>query len=201
MWATQADGLLCIHRPPPTVLNFFKPISNGHAKQPAAAKRQVCQAAHSLLKKPKLTAQTTVTGKQQPPQFAVDAVVSSDKDKKPAVISDHQPKMQTAADVHAIAQMHSHAASQASSNSGLADPAARQAAQAANAQPAYSNGSHPSAAPAVTVRRYKGVPYAPDAASTSFLTNMGFSSDQAVRALKVTQGNVERAANWLLSGM
>lgn len=63
-----------------------------------------------------------------------------------------------------------------------------------------SNGSsiNPSMAP---VRRFKGVPYAPDADSTQFLTNMGFSQDQAIRALKVTQGNIERAANWLLSGM
>ena len=33
------------------------------------------------------------------------------------------------------------------------------------------------------------------------LLALGFSQDQAVRALKVTQGNVERAANWILSGM
>lgn len=57
---------------------------------------------------------------------------------------------------------------------------------------------NPSVAP---IRRFKGVPYAPDADSTQFLTNMGFSHDQAIRALKVTQGNIERAANWLLSGM
>ena len=65
-------------------------------------------------------------------------------------------------------------------------------------QRADSNNSNPSVAP---VRRFRGVPYAPDAASTGFLTSMGFSHDQAVRALKVTQGNIERAANWLLSGM
>ena len=41
----------------------------------------------------------------------------------------------------------------------------------------------------------------PDANSVAFLTNMGFGNDQAVRALKVTQGNIERAANWLLSGL
>ena len=61
-----------------------------------------------------------------------------------------------------------------------------------------SGGVNPSIAHA---RRFRGVPYVPDAASTSFLTNMGFSHHQAVRALKVTQGNLERAANWLLSGM
>ena len=49
------------------------------------------------------------------------------------------------------------------------------------------------------VRRFKGVPYAPDPGSIEFLTNMGFSHDHAVRALKITQGNIERAANWLLS--
>lgn len=54
---------------------------------------------------------------------------------------------------------------------------------------------------ATAVRRFKGVPYMPDAGSVSFLTNMGFGNDQAVRALKVTQGNIERAANWLLSGL
>ena len=51
------------------------------------------------------------------------------------------------------------------------------------------------------IRRFKGVPYMPDANSIAFLTNMGFGNDQAVRALKVTQGNIERAANWLLSGL
>ena len=59
-------------------------------------------------------------------------------------------------------------------------------------------GIQPSTAP---VRRFKGVPYMPDANSVAFLTNMGFGNDQAVRALKVTQGNIERAANWLLSGL
>lgn len=59
-------------------------------------------------------------------------------------------------------------------------------------------GIQPSTAP---IRRFKGVPYMPDANSIAFLTNMGFGNDQAVRALKVTQGNIERAANWLLSGL
>ena len=54
---------------------------------------------------------------------------------------------------------------------------------------------------AAPVRRFKGVPYMPDSNSIAFLTNMGFGNDQAVRALKVTQGNIERAANWLLSGL
>lgn len=54
---------------------------------------------------------------------------------------------------------------------------------------------------AAPVRRFKGVPYIPDSNSIAFLTNMGFGNDQAVRALKVTQGNIERAANWLLSGL
>ena len=61
-----------------------------------------------------------------------------------------------------------------------------------------NSGIDPSIAP---VRRFKGVPYAPDAGSIQFLTNMGFAHEQATRALKVTQGNIERAANWLLSGM
>lgn len=58
-----------------------------------------------------------------------------------------------------------------------------------------SNGTQALAPP---VRRFKG-PYMPDTESIAFLTNMGFANDQAVRALKVTQGNIERAANWLLS--
>lgn len=33
---------------------------------------------------------------------------------------------------------------------------------------------------------------------TSALLTLGFTKDQAERALKITQGNVERAANWLL---
>ena len=30
------------------------------------------------------------------------------------------------------------------------------------------------------------------------LLSLGFTKDQVERALKITQGNVERAANWLL---
>ena len=32
------------------------------------------------------------------------------------------------------------------------------------------------------------------------LLGLGFNRDQAVRALRSTQGNLERAANWLLLG-
>lgn len=77
-------------------------------------------------------------------------------------------------------------------------PAAPQTDQEEHLQRSDSSSINPSMAP---VRRFKGVPYAPPADSTQFLTNMGFSQDQAIRALKVTQGNIERAANWLLSGM
>lgn len=70
--------------------------------------------------------------------------------------------------------------------------------QGAEVQAAPLNVIQPSTAP---VRRFKGVPYMPDTGSVSLLTNMGFGNDQAVRALKVTQGNIERAANWLLSGL
>lgn len=77
-------------------------------------------------------------------------------------------------------------------------PVAPQIEQEEQLQRSDSSSINPSMAP---VRRFKGVPYAPDADSTQFLTNMGFSQDQAIRALKVTQGNIERAANWLLSGM
>lgn len=77
-------------------------------------------------------------------------------------------------------------------------PVAPQCERDEHLQRSDSGSVNPSMAP---VRRFKGVPYAPDADSIQFLTNMGFSQEQAIRALKVTQGNIERAANWLLSGM
>lgn len=43
----------------------------------------------------------------------------------------------------------------------------------------------------------KRVEMAADDGVTALLS-LGFPKDQAERALKITQGNVERAANWLL---
>lgn len=45
-----------------------------------------------------------------------------------------------------------------------------------------------------------GGPYVPVPADVEMLTALGFAPQQAERALRVTQGNLERAANWLLAG-
>ena len=46
-----------------------------------------------------------------------------------------------------------------------------------------------------------GEPAAADAASIEMLSAMGFTPTQASGALAATQGNVERAADWLMSHM
>ena len=45
-----------------------------------------------------------------------------------------------------------------------------------------------------------GSGYVPAPGEVEMLTAMGFTSRQAESALRVTQGNLERAANWLLAG-
>ncbi len=187
--------LLLSCRPPPTVLNFFKPINGGGVKQ-AAQKRQVLPVALHVQKKPKLSPQTTVdlVSLSGPPASTSVEPIQVDLD-------DQQGKT--------LAQSSEQAGSAVPSNSSTAGmndnhsvdsmiASSVSGTEAEMIQRTDSDGLKPATA---YVRRYKGVPYAPDAGSVGFLTNMGFNQDQAVRALKVTQGNIERAANWLLSGM
>ncbi|DBA97285.1 hypothetical protein WJX77_012218 [Trebouxia sp. C0004] len=180
-------------RPPPTVLNFFKPISGGGVKQ-AAQKRQVLPVAVHVQKKPKLSPQTTVdlvTVSGRPASVSVEPIQVD--------LDDHQDKAQCSQQAGSAMPSNSSTAGMNGNHSVDSMIASSvSGTEAETIQRTESDGLKPATA---YVRRYKGVPYAPDAGSVGFLTNMGFSQDQAVRALKVTQGNIERAANWLLSGM
>ena len=143
---------------------------------------------------------------RQTPSLAVNTIHLDDDDddgdnKAATVIDGKQEQTQPSATRPASTVMFSNEAGREPFNGdGQTQTASSvlQSMQENHQQRADSGGINPSVAPA---RRYRGVPYVPDAASTSFLTNMGFTHDQAVRALKVTQGSLERAANWLLSGM
>ena len=180
------------------MLNFFKPIS-GSTKHPAPHPQ----------KKPKLSSRATAD------QFHKDNCVSAvptplSTRTAPSDLSEEQRK-----DVHGvISEQRSRPASPAFQSSGTNGAAhftvlsantgsvktcsSSQTVHEAHLQGTDSNGSQI----AVNhVRRFKGMPYTPDAGAISFLTNMGFEQQHAIRALKVTQGHIERAANWLLSGM
>lgn len=173
------------------MLNFFKPISGGRAKQPTQ-KRHVLPAASLGQKKPKLS-----------PQSTIDLVNGSES-------TQHGTDGQQAAQDRSLNRLSTSTSPAVPSNNSSAsmtesvsiDSRHRgntpEVVQEGHLHRTDSNESNPAVS---HVRRFKGVPYAPDAGSISFLTNMGFNQDQAVRALKVTQGNIERAANWLLSGM
>jgi len=188
--------LLLSCRPPPTVLNFFKPISGGGVKQ-AAQKRQALPVALHVQKKPKLSPQTTVdlvTVSRPPASVSVEPIQVDLDDQQgktlPQLTKQAGSAMPSNSSTAGMNDNHSVDSVTASSVPGTV--------QEETIQRTDSDGLKPATA---YVRRYKGVPYAPDPGSVGFLTNMGFNQDQAVRALKVTQGNIERAANWLLSGM
>ena len=187
--------LLLSCRPPPTVLNFFKPITGGGIKQ-AAQKRQVLPVALHVQKKPRLSPQSTVdlVSLSGPP--ASTSVEPTEVD-----LDDQQGKTSAQFSEQAGSAMPSNSSTAGMNNHHSVDSRIASSVSGTDAeviQRTDSDGLKPAIA---YLGRYKGVPYAPDAGSVGFLTNMGFNQDQAVRALKVTQGNIERAANWLLSGM
>ena len=193
-------------RPPPTVLNFFKPISNGTAKK-SSQKRVLPQVAPPLLKRTCLAPLETVdlvSSDEQPiGRVQKSSNLEGEEVLRPpngqrrpphSLSTPHrQQDVQSEGEPATLDKTHVQDAALGSSVSAMT-----QTAQEEQLQRSDSSGINPSMAP---VRRFKGVPYAPDADSIQFLTNMVFSQDQAIRALKVTQGNIERAANWLLSGM
>ena len=191
------------------MLSFFKPISNGTAKK-SSQKRVLPQVAPPPLKRPCPAPQQIadlVSSDEEPKSRAHKA---SDPDEDDVVgdsnghcrlpqetyslsTAQRQQKAQQEGTPATVERTHVQDASLGSSVYARA-----QTAQEEQLQRSDSSSINPNMAP---VRRFKGVPYAPGADSIQFLTNMGFSQDQAIRALKVTQGNIERAANWLLSGM
>lgn len=192
------------------MLSFFKPISNGTAKK-SSQKRVLPQSAPPPLKRPC----------PAPQQVVVDLVSSDEQPKSRAhkssdpheddVVGDSVGHCRLPLQTHGLSTAHRQQNAQQEGTPATATRthvqgaslgssvfARAQTAQEEQLQRSDSSSINPSLAP---VRRFKGVPYAPSADSIQFLTNMGFSQDQAIRALKVTQGNIERAANWLLSGM
>lgn len=194
-------------RAPPTVLSFFKPISNGTAKK-SSQKRVLPQVAPPPLKRPCPAPQQTVdlVSNDKQPQSRADKLSDPHEDDVPGH-SDGQCRLpqQTHTPSTAHRQLNAEEEGMPATvnrtyvyNAALGSSVSAKTHIAQELQRSDSSSIDPSMAP---VRRFKGVPYAPDADSIQFLTNMGFTQDQAIRALKVTQGNIERAANWLLSGM
>ena len=90
--------LACICRPSPTVLNFFKPISTNSTKQPAGPKRQVCQATPKVLKKHRVSSQTSMGGRKQSPSIPVDSVNLEDDDG-PTTVAEKKAVPQPPADL------------------------------------------------------------------------------------------------------
>ena len=188
-------SLLLSCRPPPTVLNFFKPINGGVVKQ-AAQKRQVLPVASHVQKKPKLSPQTTsdlVTESGPPASISVEPTQVD--------LDDQQGKSLAQSSEQAGSAMPSNSSTVGMNDNHSIDSMIASSISGTETDTVQRTDSDGLKAATAHVRRYKGVPYAPDAGSVGFLTNMGFNQDQSVRALKVTQGNIERAANWLLSGM
>lgn len=212
----ESNAGLCAARPPPTVLNFFKPISNGTAKKSVqkrahvqmTQKRALPQAAQQPLKRPCMNAHDPIdlVSSDKQPEMRAPTPPDYEADIASAPSNGHyrqhgQSHILSTADqwqhVHpdglaGVSDGHVQDAALSSSVPVIAQTVQEEQVQRSNSS------IDPSMAP---VRRFKGVPYAPDAGSIQFLTNMGFTHEQATRALKVTQGNIERAANWLLSGM
>ena len=187
------------------MLNFFKPINTGSAKQ-SAAKRHVPQASLHAQKKPKCSQATVglVNGNRQALNVGVEPI-QLDVEGPPLLTGARQAEPHIrlqGSNQHCTPAVENSSISAAAGISNAEDNLSKGGVphnmQEEQIQRTDSSGSNPATS---HVRRFKGVPYAPDAGSIHFLTNMGFSQDQAVRALKVTQGNIERAANWLLSGM
>lgn len=191
------------------MLNFFKPIGAGTVKTPAE-KRQTVPAAVHTQKRPKLSSGATVdlaNGDKRSVNISVEPI-ELDAEAVPMLAHRKQapqPESSQQSSRHDIPSVAPISSDQPVAAAGISTKVesmnsslVAQIAQEGHLQQTDSSGSNP---PTSHVRRFKGVPYAPDAGSIGFLTNMGFNRDQAVRALKVTQGNIERAANWLLSGM
>ena len=191
------------------MLSFFKPISNETAKK-SSQKRVLPQVAPPPLKRPCPAPQQSVdlVSNDKQPQSRADKLLDPPEDDVPGhshgqcrlpqqrhtlSTAHRQPPAEEEGMPATVNRTHVYNAALCSSVSAKTHTAHEGQLQRSN-----SSSIDPSMAP---VRRFKGVPYAPDADSIQFLTNMGFTHDQAIRALKVTQGNIERAANWLLSGM
>lgn len=187
------------------MLNFFKPISNGIARQ-SVQKRALPHVASHPLKRPCMVLQESVdlvsTDRQpemkaQPPHEADVTIAPSNghckqRAQSHSLATAHQQQPAHQADLVSVDDSHLQDAALGTSVPVIAETVQEEQEQRLNSS------INPRVAP---VRRFKGVPYAPAAGSIHFLTNMGFTHEQATRALKVTQGNIERAANWLLSGM
>ena len=198
------------YRPPPTVLNFFKPISNGVAKKVCEKKAQP-QALQQSLKRPRETDHEAVDllSIDEPLEHKSKEALDAGWGATAAPINGVGREQELSQGLPVVYRQQDELQSANPITIDVSEDAALDAAVGSKmpSEPAVQDGEmqRPTSSfvPSNTapVRRYRGVPYAPDAGSIGFLTNMGFGHDQAVRALKVTQGNLERAANWLLSGM
>lgn len=179
------------------MLNFFKPISGGTAKR---ASDKILQAAVPPQKKARAVTQEPVdlvSSEEQPAKKVKKPLHAA---KGVTAVSNGDSKQSNSS--HKCSTLHR----QQDGKLVTAGPDSMQDAAPSSSLPAMvqtaqedqlnRSNINPSVGP---VRRFKGVPYTPDAGSIEFLTNMGFSHDHAVRALKITQGNIERAANWLIS--
>ena len=219
----------CLHKAfaaPRTVLDFFKPQAavggraDGTADGTAAGTSPAAAGTGPAHKRPAPTAAAPVPLTKRPAAAAAAAVAARGTQGGIMAVLARQPPQPPQPGRAAPAPSHIIDLAVGAGSKGASGAAAPGIAAAVLKASAAGNSMGASAAavvaaaaaPAAAVKRSSGGGgsgggksggggrYVPDGQSVAALTAMGFSAAQVERALRATQGNLERAANWLLTG-